>query len=1204
MRFSACAALAGVGFALQAFATANKYVAGGWEFAGADVETLLARADELDRTPFDGFIVYFEAKGRDGLCLTSRNLIHQRAWDYEEVSSLEARYRKLTSHRSFANSFMNSYRAPTNRVDWTDDASWARIANNMRVIARLAKRSGFAGLQMDPEDYHDQHQYLCRDKKRDGGLAYAELSKKVRARARQVFGPVFEEFPDVKLLSYWFLTMDRKYVLGMDGRHLRKMLESDERDLWPHFVDGIFDVLPPTATLVDGCENGYIYSARRNEYDQAALQARNDLVWLLSPENRVKYRAQMQMSFGVYLDGYCNAPTNSSWYMGPLDGSRFKHLECNVHQATKAAGEFVWFWGENGSWTEEATNWERKMPGLKDTLLSIKDPAAYGKLLRRRLEAGELKPLNANVACVGTDQQKVPLPYGSWQEHPKYGLRRGTFGCDLGMGDGDSCSLVAEGVESGCFTFERDGFRPGERFGLSFASKGRHVSSRINWHTAGRNNWAILGQRIPVSGTVDANGWSHTDWSFVIPEGADGFTITFSVWQDPGEKCWFDNIMIIPAQQEVRQRPFDNGGNPIHPDKAKFIRDVLSANPVRYDSEKMDTHAFDRAFAALAKADRAADVAWEKLKDETSAAAYRALLKEKMTAAVGGFPGKTPLNVQVRGVIARKGYRIEKLLFESRPKHYVTALLFVPDGVDATHRVPGVVVTCGHNANGKNSFNNQRAAVVLAQHGLVALIFDPIDQGERQQLFASDVWSVTGHVNVGLRAHLVGWSTAQFRIWDGIRALDVLLERPEVDAAHVGVTGMSGGGTMSAYLNALDSRYTAASPMGYITTLRALADRNGPQDMEQLIFGQLRDGLNHLSLILMNGNSAIAPGFTYGDLFPYAGSDETYDRAQAFFAREGRADRISRIECDGPHNWYESEKQALAAWFRRWLADDAKAWPPHAEAMERADVGFDYASVDTGLAMTPDTNVLGGKGVMSLSGARSVYDLVDGELDRLEKHRERLSPELVRRTAGISADPHADVLASTRREEDAVAAETAVLRMPDASRVVVRAFFPSATKGSPVFFAADADVSATHVATFLEKGRPVAVVTARGFGETYSHQRPHSYWARKGLGEELSAFFAWSGRNFVAARAEDYLAAGAWFRAKTGRAAEIVADGDAVVAAAHAYYLGHDRFSLFAATNAPASWTKTVRTPAAGHPRFCNLVYGGLSGYDWVDLIP
>ena len=634
-----------------------------------------------------------------------------------------------------------------------------------------------------------------------------------------------------------------------------------------------------------------------------------------------------------------------------------------------------------------------------------------------------------------------------------------------------------------------------------------------------------------------------------------------------------------------------------------LVRGWLAENPARYCGFSMASHSFDRTIVEVERADRAADAAWAALPDADAAAAYRAKLRDAMVAAVGGFPERTPLNVKSCGTFVRDGYRVERLLFESRPKHYVTALLFLPDGASAESRVPGVVVTCGHNAAGKNSPPVQRAAVVLAKRGLAALVFDPIDQGERSQLPGNEMLSVPGHVNVGLRAHLVGWSTAQFRMWDGIRALDVLSERPEVDASRVGVTGMSGGGTMSSYLNAVDWRYTAAAPMGYLTTLRALADRNGPQDMEQLIFGQLSAGINHLSLLLMNGRSAEAPGFTYGDLFPYAGSDETYDLARAFYAREGRADKIGRIECDGPHAWYESEKQALALWMRRHLADDMSAWPPDPLWVERHDVGFAIESVDTGLATTPDTNVLGGKGAMSIPGARSVYDLVRDRLDALEGGRAALSPDAVRRVAGMRPGAAFDVLAEGGRAEGGVEMGSAVLRMPDAGRVVVRTFFPQGWTGVPVVLAADCPVSPARVAALLAEGRPVAVVRARGFGETYSHSRPHSYWANKGIGEELAAFYAWLGRNFAAARAEDYLAAGAWFRGKTGRAAELAADGDAVVPAAHAYYLGRDSFGAFSMESAPESWTAVVRNPASGHPHFCNLVYGALAVYDWTDLV-
>ena len=67
---------------------------------------------------------------------------------------------------------------------------------------------------------------------------------------------------------------------------------------------------------------------------------------------------------------------------------------------------------------------------------------------------------------------------------------------------------------------------------------------------------------------------------------------------------------------------------------------------------------------------------------------------------------------------------------------------------------------------------------------------------------------------------LLGWNTAQFRIWDGVRALDYLVSRSDVDARRVGVLGLSGGGTLSAYLNALENRFCAAAPAGFLSTIR------------------------------------------------------------------------------------------------------------------------------------------------------------------------------------------------------------------------------------------------------------------------------------------------------------------------------------------------------------------------------------------------
>ena len=630
---------------------------------------------------------------------------------------------------------------------------------------------------------------------------------------------------------------------------------------------------------------------------------------------------------------------------------------------------------------------------------------------------------------------------------------------------------------------------------------------------------------------------------------------------------------------------------------------ALSSRAGTFDGKSLDSFAYDLTAARVVEADLAVDAAWMAC-PPAELASRRQKVHGMVLARIGGFPGRTPLNVRSYGVVACKGYVIEKLVFESRPQHYVTAHLFLPNNPSFKAPYPGVVVTCGHTNEGKLYPHYQNAPAVLAKAGFAALVYDPIDQGEREQLPGKRLRSVAGHTNAGLRAHLLGWSTAQFRIWDGIRAHDVLLSRPEVDPARTAVTGMSGGGTLSAYLNALDDRFHAAAPMGYLTSIRALVGRCGPQDAEQVIFGQLPGGFNHLSLMVLNGHSAILPGFSYGDFFPYVGSQETFSRAQEVLTREGRQTEIASFSCAGPHDWYQSQKHALVGWFRFHLAGDKSAWPIDHAAARRLDVGFRHATGDIGLSGKPEGEVLGGKGVMSLPGAKSVYDLMADELTRLEAARPKTpSREAIQLACGLLEEDFV-VLDETTKDAGTYRVKKACLEQTDGFRVFVSAFLPKETKGEPILIASDTRTPtslAPRVKAALAEGRPVAVAEARAFGPI-GPTLP-TYWCGKGVDQEIAAMSAWLGKNLVVNRAEDYLAAGRWFQKLTGRPAAIQAEGGAVVAAAHAYYFGKDRFASCAISSAPLAWTALVRQPTAPLPRFSDLVWGALKTYDWPDLL-
>ncbi len=203
------------------------------------------------------------------------------------------------------------------------------------------------------------------------------------------------------------------------------------------------------------------------------------------------------------------------------------------------------------------------------------------------------------------------------------------------------------------------------------------------------------------------------------------------------------------------------------------------------------------------------------LSTKADAEAYVHDVQDKIQRCFGPWPEKTPLHARITGSINRDTYRVENVIFESRPGFLVTANLYIP--TNGSHPLPAVIGTCGHTNNGKAGY--QDFAQGLARLGYVVLVYDPIGQGERFQYLNDDLSTrinpgTTEHNHEGGQMTLVGESLSAWRAWDGIRALDYLLTRQEVDPKHVGVTGNSGGGTMTTWLCGVEQRWS----MGTLTS--------------------------------------------------------------------------------------------------------------------------------------------------------------------------------------------------------------------------------------------------------------------------------------------------------------------------------------------------------------------------------------------------
>lgn len=310
----------------------------------------------------------------------------------------------------------------------------------------------------------------------------------------------------------------------------------------------------------------------------------------------------------------------------------------------------------------------------------------------------------------------------------------------------------------------------------------------------------------------------------------------------------------------------------------------------------------------------------EALNTKEDAEAYIRSVRERVRESFGPFPEKTPLNPRITGGVDRGAYRIENVIFESLPGFLVTANLYLPGNLSAP--VPGVVGSCGHSSNGKAIEAYQAFAQGLARLGYAVLLFDPIGQGERFQYPDEQGRSRYGagvreHLQAGNQQFLVGEFLGTWRAWDGIRALDYLVTRDEVDPTHVGITGNSGGGTMTTWLCGLEDRWTMAAPSCFVTSFRRNLENELPADTEQCPPRALALGLDHCDFIAaMAPKPAILLGQEL-DYFDARGLEEAYRRLKRIYRLLGAEENIELFIGPRGHGYSQENREAMYRWFNR-----------------------------------------------------------------------------------------------------------------------------------------------------------------------------------------------------------------------------------------------------------------------------------------------
>jgi cephalosporin-C deacetylase-like acetyl esterase len=383
------------------------------------------------------------------------------------------------------------------------------------------------------------------------------------------------------------------------------------------------------------------------------------------------------------------------------------------------------------------------------------------------------------------------------------------------------------------------------------------------------------------------------------------------------------------------------------------------------------------------------------IKTREQAEQRKKVVREKILRLIGDLPDyRGPLNVKQYPTLDRGDYRIEKITYESLPGFYVTANVYVPSR--GSGPFPAILMPVGHSVDGKGG--SRTTAVGLVLKGFIALAYDPLGQGERLQYLdpatgKSRVGGPTAeHSHANGHNVLIGDNVARYRIWDGMRGIDYLVSRKDVDPKRIGCTGCSGGGTLTTYISALDDRVAAAAPACYTNSWEELLTGPGPQDAEQTFTNFLGEGLNIADYAELFAPKPWLIVSTIQDFFPLEGARQAYEEIRKWYRLYGAQDRIAWHVGPGPHGTPQPSREAIYAWFIKWLNNGQGEEQESAAKPEPAQ----------NLIVTPTGQVsssLGGETVFSLNRKRAA-DVIR----RRAAEPARLAGE-VRRLAGIGVVP-------------------------------------------------------------------------------------------------------------------------------------------------------------------------------------------------------
>ncbi len=579
-------------------------------------------------------------------------------------------------------------------------------------------------------------------------------------------------------------------------------------------------------------------------------------------------------------------------------------------------------------------------------------------------------------------------------------------------------------------------------------------------------------------------------------------------------------------------------------------------------------------------------------------------VRETFWRLTGGMPERRPLNAKVVGSFERERYRVEKIIYESRPRFFVPANLYLPKSGRPPY--PGVLFQMGHALNGKAAAAYQKCCQGLVQLGYVVLAFDPMGQGERayyprESGYLTRLDSADDeHTVPGKQMLLAGDTSSRLQVWDAVRSLDYLAAHPLVDRQRLASTGNSGGGTLTMMLAAVDDRLAAAAASCPNTENLACANFNPPgatDDAEQNFVNAGAEGFARWDLFYPLAPKPLLILVSARDFFGtyspnyIANGWEEFGKLRRVYETLGHPERIEWADTPLPHGLAYNMRLRIYDWFGRWLkgesggvAEEPPVHPEPDETLWCTEMGSVVRSLRS---ETPFTlNRARAAGIRTPAEPGDLAGLLGVETAGA-------SPKAAVLGRAVSAGVDVEAIEVASADRVWVPAWLFLPRRPDPAKPAVIALEPA---GRSVRWQED-----ELYQELAARGFAVCLPDVRGLGDLrpeFPRGSPqHARW------HQAEEAYAWSslilGKPLLGQRVTDIVAVVRALRghpAVSGRRIAVAARGTTTPVALFAAALEPDIFSLYLAGGL-VSYRNLVETEVYSHP-LANFLPGVLDRTD------